>query len=64
MGLYRNTTKGVVNVGGKFCAPGKTAEFDDKAPGLARMLKRGVIEKSNASKPDPVPAKKDDGKAE
>lgn len=58
MGLYRNKTKGVVNVGGVFCAPGKNAEFDDKAPGLQRMLKRGVIEKSTASKPDPVPTKK------
>ncbi|MGQ7286013.1 MULTISPECIES: hypothetical protein [Pseudomonadota] len=64
MGLYRNTTKGVINVGGAFCAPGKTAEFDDKAPGLARMLKRGVLVKSTASKPDPVPTKKDGGKTE
>lgn len=58
MGLYRNNTLGIVNVGGVFCAPKKVAEFDDKAPGLARMLKRGVIEKSNAAKPDPVPTKK------
>lgn len=59
MGLYRNTTKGVITVGGVFCAPGKSAEFDDKNAGLQRMLKRGVVEKSTAKKADQVPAKTD-----
>lgn len=59
MGLYRNKTKGVITVGGVFCAPGKSAEFDDKNVGLQRMLKRGVVEKSAAKKPDPAPSKTD-----
>ncbi|MBW5801186.1 hypothetical protein [Halomonas elongata] len=45
MGKYRNETLGVVNVGGKFAAPKQTLDVDDKAPGLARMVKRGVLSK-------------------
>lgn len=45
MAKYRNESLGVVNVGGQFAAPKKTLEVDDKAPGLARLVKRGVLTK-------------------
>lgn len=64
MGLYRNDSLGVVNVGGVFIAPKKVGDIDEKTPGADRMIKRGVLVKSTASKPDPVPTKKDGGKTE
>ena len=45
MAKYRNESLGVVNVGGQFAAPKKTLEVDEKAPGLARLVKRGVLTK-------------------
>lgn len=50
MSEYRNETLGVVNVGGAVIAPKKTAEVDDKARGLAKLVKGGVLSKI-ASKP-------------
>jgi hypothetical protein len=55
MGKYRNESLGVVNVGGQFAAPKHTLDVDEKAPGLARLVKRGVLAKidgrAKAAKP-------------
>jgi hypothetical protein len=45
MAKYRNESLGVVNVGGQFAAPKKTLEVDEKAPGLTRLVKRGILAK-------------------
>ncbi|WP_275289175.1 hypothetical protein [Halomonas elongata] len=60
MAKYRNESLGVVNVGGQFAAPKQTLEVDDKAPGLARMVKRGVLSKVGGR----TAGAKPDGKAE
>lgn len=55
MSKYRNETLGVVNVGGAVIAPKKTADVDDKARGLAGLVKRGILVKSPgrpAAKPE------------
>lgn len=52
MAKYRNDTLGVVNVGGVVIAPKKAADVDDKARGLAGLVKRGIVTKV-ASKPAP-----------
>lgn len=49
MAQYRNETLGVVNVGGAVIAPKKTAEVDDKARGLQKLVKLGVLAKVEAS---------------
>ncbi|QDP46003.1 MAG: hypothetical protein Unbinned4052contig1001_3 [Prokaryotic dsDNA virus sp.] len=45
MAKYRNETLGVVNVGGAVIAPKKVADLDDKARGLAGLVKRGILVK-------------------
>jgi len=61
MSQYRNETLGVVNVGGAVIAPKKTAEVDDKARGLAGLVKRGIVTKV-AAKPAPKQEDKGDTK--
>ena len=46
----RNDTKGVMNVGGKVIAPGKTADVDDKTPGLDGALMRKSLSRVTAAR--------------
>ena len=58
MAKYRNESLGVVSVGGQFAAPKQTLEVDDKAPGLARLVKRGVLVKIDGRAKAEKPAEK------
>jgi len=49
MAKYRNETLGVVNVGGVVIAPKKSADVDDKARGLQKLVKLGVLAKVETS---------------
>lgn len=49
MGMYRNESLGVVNVGGTFGAPKQSFEVSDNAPGLKRLVDRGVLSKATAT---------------
>ena len=60
MTQYRNETLGVVNVGGVFIAPGKAQEVSDKAPGIQRLIKRGVLAKAGTRKTQQAEQKKPD----
>lgn len=50
MAQYRNESMGVVNVGGQFAAPKQTLEVDPKAPGVERLVKRGVLSEVKATR--------------
>lgn len=49
MGMYRNDSLGVVNVGGVFAAPKKNIEVSDDTAGLKRLVDRGVLSKVTAA---------------
>ncbi len=62
MAKYRNETLGVVNVGGVVIAPKKSADVDDKARGLAGLVKRGILVKA-PGRPAAKPAEKPEDKS-
>lgn len=62
MAQYRNESLGVVNVRGRFAAPGQTLEADSDTPGLDKLIDKGILSKVSKRGPKPKEERKEERK--